>query len=628
MSRPKPMPSPVQGRRLSLAAAVVVLLSLLSRPQGVRAYSFLRPGGILGRIHLLGGDHPPAIRQKKSHHRAITRPPHSSRSNHSQAHAHNPRRFTGSSPGDNEDSKKEPTTPSTKPSSSSPLKNGRFLPPTFPKDPEESNFIKTTLLTNFMFQSLPDKTLDRLVNAFEKVECSKRSVIIRQGDCKIDRMNFYVLQKGECSVTIDNKVLPDPYGTLSEGTVFGELGMLYSVPRAATITAETDCTLYQIDRRTFRYFISSQQPQDREDVKTELREIDTAIDKIAGVKTRYSGSIIHPFRPNRAWLWRRWTGTVLQHAYKGALWNMLITATISFFIGRRADCTWAVAMAPDKSNPIISRMTAFGQSWHYMMNLTTFILTFFLSQSYSLWREMYNTGRKIQGRLNDVGLLLATHAKRQDNGRYTPEAEAVLDDVASFSRLFHTFCWANYARNLRILLTPRGMSRMLSRGLMTQNDFNALQSIEQAGANNACLEWMVLRAFKGIEDGAIKDSESMEHALLAKISDLRGTYAGISDILDGRMPLAYAHFVQILVDSFLITAPVALYAELGLWSILSVGILTLFYSGLLDLAKIFLDPLGNDEWCKENVNMDIGVLIREGNAGSTRWKNGAAVVPF
>ena len=134
------------------------------------------------------------------------------------------------------------------------------------------------------------------------------------------------------------------------------------------------CTRSIVER--FRYFINSQQPQDREDVKTELREIDTAIDKIAGVKTKYSGSIIRPFRPNRAWLWRRWTGTVLQHAYKGALWNMLITATISFFIGRRADCTWAVAMAPDKSNPIISRMAAFGQNWHYMMNLTTFILTF------------------------------------------------------------------------------------------------------------------------------------------------------------------------------------------------------------------------------------------------------------
>ena len=87
--------------------------------------------------------------------------------------------------------------------------------------------------------------------------------------------------------------------------------------------------------------------------------------------------------------------------------------------------------------------------------------------------------------------------------------------------------------------------------------------------------------------------------------------------------------VQILVDCFLVSAPVALFAELGVWALLSVGVITLFYSGLLDLSKIFLDPLDNDENIdNESINMDIGVLIREGNAGSTRWKSGAELLPF
>ena len=79
---------------------------------------------------------------------------------------------------------------------------------------------------------------------------------------------------------------------------------------------------------------------------------------------------------------------------------------------------------------------------------------------------------------------------------------------------------------------------------------------------------------------------------------------------------------------FLATAPVALYAEIGAWSILSVGILTMFYSGLLDLAKVFLDPLDNDGFCNESINMDLGVLIQQGNAGSTRWKKAAIILPF
>ena len=98
--------------------------------------------------------------------------------------------------------------------------------------------------------------------------------------------------------------------------------------------------------------------------------------------------------------------------------------------------------------------------------------------------------------------------------------------------------------------------------------------------------------------------------------------------LAGRIPLAYAHFVQILVDSFLVLAPFALYVELGIWSIPAVGLLTLFYSGLLDLAKILLDPLENDGYYNSKINMDIGVLIRESNASSSQFTYAAEKLPF
>ena len=41
-------------------------------------------------------------------------------------------------------------------------------------------------------------------------------------------------------------------------------------------------------------------------------------------------------------------------------------------------------------------------------------------------------------------------------------------------------------------------------------------------------------------------------------------------------------------------APFALYSDLGDYSIFAVGILTLFYNGLLNLAKILFDPLNNE----------------------------------
>jgi hypothetical protein len=65
------------------------------------------------------------------------------------------------------------------------------------------------------------------------------------------------------------------------------------------------------------------------------------------------------------------------------------------------------------------------------------------------------------------------------------------------------------------------------------------------------------------------------------------------------------------------------YAELGIFSVISMGILTFFYLGLLDLAKVFLDPLDNEDYHDGCVYMDLSVFIRESNAASTRWMNAA-----
>mmetsp|Transcript_17449 Transcript_17449/g.28225 ORF Transcript_17449/g.28225 Transcript_17449/m.28225 type:complete len:114 (+) Transcript_17449:1-342(+) len=96
----------------------------------------------------------------------------------------------------------------------------------------------------------------------------------------------------------------------------------------------------------------------------------------------------------------------------------------------------------------------------------------------------------------------------------------------------------------------------------------------------------------------------------------------------GRMPLAYVHLVQILVDTMLLISPFALYPELGSYSVIAVAILTFFYAGLMNLAKIFLDPLNNENYCDNSIFMDLGVLIRESNAASILWNNFARKTPF
>jgi hypothetical protein len=308
-----------------------------------------------------------------------------------------------------------------------------YSPPLFRKTAQEDKFIMETLRTNFMFQDLPSDMMESLVKAFEKVEYPTGSVIVNQGDADADFM--YILSKGECSVAIDGKILPEPYGTMTRASIFGELALLYDAPRAATIKTKSSATLFRLDKDSFMFFLVNKRSESPENLKAEIQKIDKAIDKISGVTSRYGGTIIREYRPERGWLWRRWKGTVVQHAWKPTLGTMLMSFFFILFIRTKVAHTWPLGTAPDHNITAIARLEVFGKLWRYLMTLTTFILTFFLSQAYSMWRDVYNAARKIQGRMNDIGLLLATAAERKNDGSYTTRSAEVLDDVAVFSRL-------------------------------------------------------------------------------------------------------------------------------------------------------------------------------------------------
>ena len=399
-----------------------------------------------------------------------------------------------------------------------------------------------------------------------------------------------MVAEGECTVLVDGKVVPEPYGTLSPKNIFGELAHLYNQTRAATISPKSDCvTLFRVNGDTFKTVLNRMAKNDDEDPEL-LYKIDQAIMQVSGTKSLYGGDIVRQYRPNRTWLWKQWAGTVLQHNYRTTLLNMGLSLLFVLITRRLTDPTWHIGLAPEKSHPFIQRLVIIQKLWIYQASLTTFILTFFVNQAYSFWQTVHGIARGIQGRLNDFNMLLATSAQRNPDGTYTRASEKLIDDVSSFSRLFHALFWASVAKRFQVLRTPKGMERMASRGLMTSKQLQVLESLDLPNnqKHNACVEWMMVRAFQGIEDGTLKGGDALYQRLMDQGCQLRGTYASIMDKVSTRMPLAYTHFVQILVDTFVIMAPAALYAELGTYSVVCVGILTLFYTGLLDLAKIFL----------------------------------------
>ena len=70
------------------------------------------------------------------------------------------------------------------------------------------------------------------------------SVIITEGQ---EGNQMFVVMEGEAVITLKNREL----ATAGRGEIVGEMALITSEIRSATVTARTDCTLAQIDQRSF-----------------------------------------------------------------------------------------------------------------------------------------------------------------------------------------------------------------------------------------------------------------------------------------------------------------------------------------------------------------------------------------
>ena len=65
---------------------------------------------------------------------------------------------------------------------------------------------------------------------------------------------------------------------------------------------------------------------------------------------------------------------------------------------------------------------------------------------------------------------------------------------------------------------------------------------------------------------------------------------------------------------------------MGTFNIISTGLITLFFKGLLELSKSFLDPFGREGYRAHNIRVD--VLVSELNFGaSSRWVDAGDALP-
>jgi len=381
--------------------------------------------------------------------------------------------------------------------------------------------------------------------------------------------------------------------------------------------------------------------------------------------TEWAGSkesnrpIIGEYDPNGWWLWRKWQGTVLKMT-KGSIIRLMGMGLLLDILARKhgklAGSTWSLLEVPLKTS-MIQSLTGIRKMWQYHLTLATFILTFFLSQAYGYWQKVYNTCRMIQGRINDICLLLTVGAKRMprndETGKdgYNDEAELLLRRCARLLRISHIFFWAatpTASNGLTdceefledgavpppedgvapLLLNSSGLKALVASGQLSAAEAEDLMTSSLPPSQYAfmTLVWIGIHVMDGLEKGLFRGGQGWEENILRQLTTLRACMFDIDDFRAGRMPLAYVHLVQVMVDSLVFLAPFALYPELGSMAIPLVGLMTLFFRGLLALSKSFLDPFGVEGFGEQDIRVD--VLVSELNFGAAkRWIQGGKTLP-
>ncbi len=404
---------------------------------------------------------------------------------------------------------------------------------------EEELIVQQVLAGNSLFKNIPEESTANLIDALERKSAQRGEVIVHQGDSCIDGY-VYVIAEGSCRVLVDGESVPEPYGILEQNTVFGEMGILYDEVRAATVMVESESLVYyQLAGDLFKAALSGRSSSLASLEK--MQEIDEVINVVSGTNTLYDGKVIPAYQPERTWLWQQYAGTVLKISRETILFTMAGSALFVVFakLITNEPFIWESGfIPPDSANdPLIKGvLSEVNTIWGIQKTLTTFVLTFFVNQSFRFWGDVYKSVREVQGKLSSFNLLLVTNVIRTADGSLTPEAEKFLDEVGQCTRLFHILFWASKAKRFSILMSDEGLKRMESRGLMSSKQLDILLGMDLPNDQlfSAPLEWMLVRCNQAADDGVLMSDTAAKGAILKEFMFLRNAFANIGNTIEGR----------------------------------------------------------------------------------------------
>lgn len=138
-----------------------------------------------------------------------------------------------------------------------------FVPKVVTKTEVQKNKIRERLVQAFMFGSLDEKEKKIVIDAMEIVQVGSGEVVIKQGDAG-DKL--FVVDQGslDCYKVFPGNSKETFLKIYSPGESFGELALLYNVPRAATIKARERSILFSLDRECFNHIVKDSASKKRD----------------------------------------------------------------------------------------------------------------------------------------------------------------------------------------------------------------------------------------------------------------------------------------------------------------------------------------------------------------------------
>ena len=121
-----------------------------------------------------------------------------------------------------------------------------------PKTDEQRDRLTTSVSGILLFRSLEPEQINEVIDAMFEKRVEPGDHVIDQG---ADGDNFYIIDEGIYDVLVETDTGEKKVHEFKHKGSFGELALMYNMPRSATVVSTTPGSLWAMDRTSFRRIV-------------------------------------------------------------------------------------------------------------------------------------------------------------------------------------------------------------------------------------------------------------------------------------------------------------------------------------------------------------------------------------